>query len=100
LYKIIFLIFLLCITNSKGESGKSVVNEINANTSSHFIFDVVTDIESDLELDLDLSITNVVKNPLIIQLSYLSKYSRKTHISLLNNKFQYLRPRAPPFVMV
>jgi hypothetical protein len=100
LYKSIFAIFLLCTIHSKGELDNSIADEINANASSQFIFDAITDIELDSEFGWDSSILNVDETKRFIQLTYLAKYSRKPHFPLLNNKFQYLQPRAPPFIIV
>tara|TARA_R110001583_G_scaffold53736_4_gene165358 strand:+ start:7647 stop:7943 length:297 start_codon:yes stop_codon:yes gene_type:complete len=98
LYKFIFAIVLLFLANSKSESGYSVADEINSDTSSQFIVDALTDIE--LDPDFDPSMAHIDKKNQILQLSYLSKYSSKKHLPLLNSKFQYLRPRAPPFTIV
>jgi hypothetical protein len=98
LYKFIFAIVLLFVANSKSESGYSVADEINSDTSSQFIVDALTDIE--LDPGFDPSMTHIDKKNQILQLSYLSKYSSKKHLPLLNSKFQYLRPRAPPFTIV
>jgi hypothetical protein len=100
LYKFIFAIVLLFVANSKSESGYSVADEINSDTSSQFIVDALTKIELDSEPEFDPSITYIDKNNQILQLSYLSKYSSKKHLPLLNSKFQYLRPRAPPLIIV
>jgi hypothetical protein len=100
LYKFIFAIVLLFVANSKNESGYSFADEINSGMSSQSIFDAFTDVELDTEPNIDLSMTNIDKNNRILQLTYLSKYSSKKHLPLLNNKFQYLRPRAPPFIIV
>jgi hypothetical protein len=100
LYKFIFAIVLLFVANSNGESGYSVADEMNSDMSSQSIFHAFTDIELDTEPNIDLSMTNIDKNNRILQLTYLSKYSSNTHLPLLNSKFQYLRPRAPPFIIV
>ena len=100
MYKFIFAIVLLFLANSKGESGYSVADEINPDTSRQLIFDALTGIELDSEPSFDASMINIDKNNRILQLTYLYKYSSKKHLPLLNNKFQYLRPRAPPLIIV
>ena len=100
MYKFIFAIVLFFVASSKDESGYSVADEITPDMSSQFIFNAVTDIGLDAELNFDLSINNVDTNNRILQLTYLFKYSSKKHLPLLNNKFQYLLPRAPPFIIV
>jgi hypothetical protein len=99
LYKFIFAIVLLFVASSKDESGYSAANEIYSDTSSQFIIDALTDIEVDTEPNFDTSKTNIDRNNRILQLTYLSEYSSKKNLPLLNNKFQYLRPRAPPFII-
>jgi hypothetical protein len=100
LYKFIFAIVLLFVANSKGESGYSVADEINSDTPSQSIVEALTKIELDSEPEFDPSITDIDKNTRILQLTYLYKYSNQKHLPLLNSKFQYLRPRAPPFFIV
>lgn len=100
MYKLIFAIFIFCATNSHAESVYNIADEISSNTSSHLIFDALTEIEVDSELEFDLSIDNIDHNNRIIQLTYLSQYSHNNNVLLLNNKFQYLRPRAPPFFII
>lgn len=87
------------VANSKNESGYSFADEINSDMSSQSIFDAFTDIEVDTEPNFDASKANIDRNNRILQLTYRSKYSSNTHLPLLNNKFQYLRPRAPPFII-
>ncbi len=100
MYKFIFAIFLLFATNSHAESGFNIAEEISANTSNQLIFESFTDIEIDSELECDLSISNIDDSNRLLHLTYLSKYSFNNHFPLLNNKFQYLRPRSPPFFII
>jgi len=99
-YKFIFVIFLLFATNSHAESAYNITDKINENTSSQLIFEAFTDFEIDSELEFDLSISTSDHNIQLIQFGYLSKYSLNNHIALLNNKFQYLHPRSPPFFII
>jgi hypothetical protein len=99
-YKFIFAILLLLATNSYAESGYNVADEISANTSNQLILETFTDVEIDSELEFDLSTSNVDQNNRLLQLTYLSKYSLNNHFPLLNSKFQYLRPRSPPFFII
>ena len=97
--KIIFAILLLFATNSHAESGYNIADEISTNTSSQLIFEAITEVEIDSELDFYFSINNIDHHNRILQLTYLSKYS-DNNVPLLNNKFQYLHPRAPPFSII
>ncbi|TWX70277.1 hypothetical protein [Colwellia hornerae] len=96
--KFIFAILLFFITSSNGEQGYSIVDEKNSNTAQPLIFDVSSDIECDVEPDL--LITSNKTNNRINQITYLFNDSTNKNIILLNEKFQYLRPRAPPLNIV
>ncbi|MFT5758447.1 MAG: hypothetical protein ACI9LM_003189 [Alteromonadaceae bacterium] len=98
MFKLSFAIFLFFVTCSNSESGYSIADEINADTSSLLIFDVITDIELDSEHEP--LITDIETNNRINQRAYLAKYSTNKKFIILNNKFQYSRPRAPPFNIV
>ncbi|WP_157825838.1 hypothetical protein [Colwellia sp. Bg11-28] len=100
MYKFIFAILMFFATYSHAESVYSIADEISSNTSNHLIFDALTEVEIDSELEYDLSIANIDHNNRILQLTYLSKYSLNNNFPLLNNKFKYLRPRAPPFFII
>jgi hypothetical protein len=99
-YKFIFVIFLLFATNSHAESAYNITDKINENTSNQLIFEAFKDFEIDSELEFYLSISTSDHNIQLIQFGYLSKYSLNNHIPLLNNKFQYLHPRSPPFFII
>lgn len=100
MYKFIFIIFLLFTTNSQAESAYNITDKISENTSSQLIFEAFTDLEIDSELEFDLPISPINHNIQLFQFDYLSKYSLNNHIPLLNNKFQYLHPRSPPFFTI
>lgn len=89
---------LSLITSSNGELGYSTGEEINANIAQQFTLDVFIDIECDAEPDI-LLISNKTNNR-INQVTYLFKISTNRNIILLNEKFQYLRARAPPLDIV
>lgn len=94
-YKFIFAIFLFVLINSNSELVHSITDEKNSTTSNLLIFDIFSDIE--LELDFDSLFIDSDQNNRVIQLTYLLKHSNQKHFITLNNKFEYLQPRAPPF---
>lgn len=98
LSKFIFAILLFVITSSHGELGYSIGDEINSNIAQQFTLEVFTDIACDAEPDV-LLISNKTNNR-INQVTYLFKISTNKNIILLNDKFQYLHPRAPPLKIV
>lgn len=93
-YKFIFAIFLFVLINSNSELVHSITDEKNSTTSNLLIFDIFSDIE--LELDFDSLFIDSDQNNRVIQLTYLLKHSNQKHFITLNNKFEYLQPRAPP----
>ncbi|MEI6894565.1 MAG: hypothetical protein V5789_08020 [Colwellia sp.] len=97
MYRFIFAICIFFITNSYSELGFSVADEINTNSSPQLYFDELIDIELDSKPDFNSSMTNVDKNDRFPQLTNLYKDPSNKNFNLLNNTFQYLRPRAPPF---
>ena len=96
-YKFIFAIFLFVLINSNSELVHSITDEKNSTTSNLLIFDIFSDIELELELDFDSLFIDSDQNNRVIQLTYLLKHSNQKHFITLNNKFEYLQPRAPPF---
>lgn len=98
MYKFIFAIFLLLANYSQAESDYTIADEISAKITNQLIFEAFSDIE--IEPELDLSISLLVHHNQPIQFSYLSKHTLDNHFPLLNNKFQYLRPRSPPFSII
>lgn len=98
-YKFIFAIFLFVLINSNSELVHSITDEKNSTTSNLLIFDIFSDIELELELELDFDslFIDSDQNNRVIQLTYLLKHSNQKHFITLNNKFEYLQPRAPPF---
>ena len=100
MYQLIFAICLFIVTNSNAELGYSIDDERTTNTASQSNFYVPVDIEVNSDTDFEPSITSFDVNNVTIPPRYLSNYSTNNNLIILKNKFQYSRPRAPPFFIV
>lgn len=93
-FRFIFAICLFFVTCFDAELGYDIASEVNTTSFNQLIFEPYPDIDS--EVDFDSLISNTTTHTQSLQLTYLSKYASKENTNLLKNKYQYVRPRAPP----
>lgn len=92
--KFISVICVIFIISSFSEWGYDTANEKKTITSKLLTFDTYPDIDSDLDFDNSFTKSSSRNQPL--QLTYIAKHNTTENTTLLKNKYQYVRPRAPP----
>lgn len=92
--RFISAIYLIIIVYSNTESDYNITKAVNHTTTNQLIFDLYPD--NNLDSDFDHFIPKKITQNQLIQLTYLAKYTSIENTSLAKNKYQYLRPRAPP----
>ncbi|MCI2285572.1 hypothetical protein L3081_21985 [Colwellia sp. MSW7] len=92
--KLVSAIYLFIIICSNTESGYDITKTVNNSVSNQLVFDLYPD--DNLDLDLDHLIPKTAYNNKLLQLTYIAKQLSKEDAPLVKNKYQYLRPRAPP----
>lgn len=87
----VYLIIIIC---SNTEPSYDITKAVNHTESNPLIFDLYSD--NNLDSDFDHLIPKTTPKNQLVQLTYLAKYTSLENVSLVKNKYQYLRPRAPP----
>lgn len=90
-FSAIYLFLIIC---SNTESDYDITKTVNNTASNQLICDLYPD--ESLDSDFEHLIPRTAPNNQLLQLTYIAKHISKENVPLVKNKYQYLRPRAPP----